>query len=71
MPGCTIRQKVSRPDLVGNSDLQHRGDDQLRRLVRGRRDHGIAARRDADPNIVAALDELGHKALAETVMSRG
>ena len=69
--GMHDQAEMARPDLLRNGDLQHRRNDQIRRLAGDSGDHGLVRRRDADADVVAALAELDPQTLAEAVVGRG
>ena len=56
--GMDDQAEMARPDLLRNGDLQHRRDDQIRRLAGGSGDHCLVRRRDTDADVVATLAEL-------------
>jgi hypothetical protein len=68
--GMHDQADVARPDLQRNGDLQHRRNDQLRRLAGDSGDHCLARRCDADTDSVATFAELDPQPLAEAVVSR-
>jgi hypothetical protein len=55
---------------IGATNLQHRRNDQIRRLAGDSGDHCLARRCDADADFVAELAEFDPQTLAETVVGR-
>src|SRR5271165_6037634 len=62
--------EMARPNLLRNGDLQHRCNDQIRRLAGDGGDHRLVIRCDANADVVATLPELDPQTLAEAVMGR-
>src|SRR5271165_3272690 len=62
--------EMARPNLLRNGDLQHRCNDQIRRLAGDGGDHRLVIRCDANADVVATLAELDPETLAEAVMGR-
>ena len=61
----------SGPDRFGDRRLEHRGDDELGRVVGHRPQHGVFARGQRHRHRVAALGKLDLEPLAEAVVRRG
>ena len=55
--GMHDQAEIARPNFLRDGDLQHWRNNQIRRLMRSSRDHGLARRCDADTNFVAELAE--------------
>ena len=68
--GVHDQAEMARPDLLRNSDFQHRRNDQIRRLAGDSGDHCSVRRRATDANFVATLAKLDPQTLAEAVVGR-
>src|SRR6202043_3420776 len=68
--GMHDQAEMARPDLFWNGDLQHRRNDQIRRLAAASGDPCLARRCDADAAFVAELAEFDPQTLAEAVVGR-
>ena len=53
--GMHDQAEIARRDLLRNGDLQHRRNDQVRRVAGDRVDHRLARGHDADADFMAAF----------------